>query len=47
VVAGGYVDLPGNGTPGVKAFMHVDNYNDNTATTSIRGGPAIATLTSI
>jgi hypothetical protein len=47
VVAGGYVDLPGGGTPGVKALMHVDNYNDNTATTSIRGGPAIATLTSI
>jgi hypothetical protein len=47
VVAGGYVDIPGGGTAGAKALMHVDNYNDNTATTSIRGGPAIATLTSI
>jgi hypothetical protein len=47
VVAGGYVDLPGAGTPGTLAFAFVHNYNDNTATTSIRGGPAIATLTSI
>ena len=46
-VAGGYIDLPGSGSAGAKAFAFVHNYNDNTATTSIRGGPSIATLTSI
>jgi hypothetical protein len=46
-VAGGYVDVPGSGSAGTKAFAFVHNYNDNTATVSIRGGPAIATLTSI
>lgn len=46
-VAGGFVDVPGSGVAGTKAFAFVHNYNDNTATTSIRGGPAIATLTSI
>lgn len=47
IVAGGYVDIPTSGTPGTKALAFVHNYNDNTATTSIRGGPSIATLTSI
>jgi len=47
VVAGGFIDVPAAGTPGTKAFAFVHNYNDNTATTSIRGGPSIATLTSI
>ena len=47
VVAGGFVDIPGTGTIGAKAFAFVHNYSDNTATTNIRGGPAIATLTSL
>jgi hypothetical protein len=47
IVAGGYIDVPGTGSAGTKAFALVHNYNDNTATTSIRGGPSIATLTSI
>jgi hypothetical protein len=47
VVAGGYADLPGAGSVGTKAFGFVHNYSDNTATTSIRGGPSIATLTAI
>lgn len=46
-VAGGFADLPATGAPGTKAFGFVHNYNDNTATTSIRGGPSIATLTAI
>jgi hypothetical protein len=47
VVAGGFVDIPGIGSIGAKAFAFVHNYADNTATSSIRGGPAIATLTSL
>jgi hypothetical protein len=47
VVAGGFVDIPGIGTIGAKAFAFVHNYNDNTATVNMRGGPAIATLTSL
>lgn len=47
IVAGGFVDIPGVGTIGAKAFAFVHNYNDNTATSTIRGGPAIATLTSL
>lgn len=46
-VAGGFADVPGGGTIGAKAFAFVHNYSDNTATTNIRGGPAIATLTSL
>lgn len=46
-VAGGYADLPGSGSAGTKAFAYVSNYNDNTAVASIRGGPSIATLTSL
>jgi hypothetical protein len=47
IVAGGFVDIPGIGSVGAKAFAFVHNYADNTATSSIRGGPAIATLTSL
>lgn len=47
VVAGGYADLPTDGTPGTLSFAFMHNYNDNTATTSIYGGGYIATLTSI
>jgi hypothetical protein len=47
IVAGGFVDIPGTGSVGAKAFAFVHNYADNTATSSIRGGPAIATLTSL
>jgi hypothetical protein len=47
IVAGGFVDIPGIGSIGAKAFAFVHNYADNTATSSIRGGPAIATLTSL
>lgn len=47
VVAGGFADIPATGTPGTMAFAFAHNYSDNTATTSIRGGPAIATLTSL
>jgi hypothetical protein len=47
VVAGGYADMPATGSVGTKAFAFVHNYSDNTATTSIRGGASIATLTAI
>jgi hypothetical protein len=47
IVAGGFVDIPGTGSVGAKAFAFVHNYSDNTATSNIRGGPAIATLTSL
>jgi hypothetical protein len=43
-VAGGYAQIPATtGTAGDKAFAFVHNYSDNTATTSIYGGPGIAT----
>jgi hypothetical protein len=47
IVAGGFVDIPGIGSIGAKAFAFVHNYADNTAIRSIRGGAAIATLTSL
>ncbi|MGH6963827.1 MAG: hypothetical protein ACREE0_05055 [Phenylobacterium sp.] len=46
-VAGGFVDLPGSGTPGTKLSAIVENYDGNTATTSINVGAGMATLTDI
>lgn len=45
VDASGNVDLPGDGFAlGTAAFAFVHNFDGNTATTSISGGPCIATL---
>lgn len=42
-VSGGYASISGSGSPGTKAFAFVHNYDDNSSTTSIFGGPGIAT----
>ena len=45
--ADGNADISGSGTAGDKAFAFVHNYSDDTDTTSIYGGPAIATLVEV
>lgn len=48
VVAGGYASIPATtGNPDDKGFAFVHNYNDNTATAAINGGPGIGTRAAV
>lgn len=47
VVANGFVDLPGSGTPGTKKVMHFDTWDQTESASSILGGVGMATLTDI
>jgi hypothetical protein len=44
VNADGHIYFPAQGTIGQKSFAYVHNYDDNTETTSIYGGPCVATI---
>lgn len=47
VHADGHIYFPAQGTLGQKSFAFVHNYDDDTETTSIYGGPCIATIVDV
>lgn len=47
IEADGSAHIPASGTIGAKAFAVVHNYDDDTETTSIFGGPCIATIVDV
>jgi len=47
-VSGGFASIPAaTGSPGDKGFAFVHNYNDNTATVAINGGPGVGTRAAV
>lgn len=47
VDADGYAEIPATGTVGTKRLAHVHNFDDDTETDSIYGGPGIAELVDV